>query len=261
MNATNTEFETVTELPGNKAHKEQLDAMRTRYGWAAEMCCDKDVVEIACGAGIGLGILARNAKTVIGGDVDLKVLKYGVEHYKERNIRLMGLDACKMRLDDNSVDVAICFEATYYFPSLTDFMLEVKRVLRQGGIFLLSSVNCQWHGFNPSPYSNKYHSAAEMLKELEDTGFKGEFFACFEDNPGTLKRRVIGMIRRIAVALHLVPKTMEGKEFFKKLFYGKLDPLPAEITNEHGTMHQLKPYGADVKLENHKFFYFVAKRK
>ena len=37
------------------------------------MCCDKDVVEVACGAGIGLGILSRNAKDVIGGDINTKV--------------------------------------------------------------------------------------------------------------------------------------------------------------------------------------------
>ena len=254
-------FASVTELPGNGAHCEQIDAMRTRYEWAAEMCRGKDVVEIACGAGIGLGILARHAKSVIGGDLDSKVLAYGLEHYKDRNIRLMELDACKMELEDDSVDVAICFEATYYFPSLAVFMREVRRILRPGGLFVLSSVNSRWHGFNPSPYSNQYHSAGEMREELEEAGFGGDFFACFEDDPATWKRRVIGMVRRIAVALRLVPQTMKGKEFFKKLFYGKLEPLPYELSEAHGTRRELKPFGTGLKPENHKFFYFVAKRK
>jgi len=253
-------YATVTELPGNKAHQDQVDAMRTRYEWASKMCQDKDIVEIACGAGIGLGILARGAKSVVGGDVDPAVLKYGIEHYQNRNIKVMELDACKLQLEDDSVDVAICFEATYYFPSLMDFMREVRRVLRPGGQFILSSVNCQWHGFNPSPYSNTYHSASEMSAALADAGFSGDFFACFEDDPATLKRRIIGMIRKIAVALHLVPKTMKGKEFFKKLFYGKLDPLPYEMNEGHGTVHELKPFGPDVNLENNKFYYFVAKQ-
>lgn len=235
--------------------------MRTRYEWATKMCCDKEVLEIACGAGIGLGILARTAKTVIGGDVDPNVLKYGIEYYKRDNIDLVEFDACQMQLDDNSVDVAICFEATYYFTSLTDFIREVKRVLRPSGLLLLSSVNCQWHGFNPSPYSKKYLSAEEMRKKLEDEKFVSELFVCFEDDPVTLKRRIICTIRRIAVALHLVPKTMKGKEFLKKLFYGNLDPLPYEMTEKHGKVQQLKAVDPEVNMENYKYFYVLAKFK
>lgn len=261
MTESKIKFETVTELPGNKAHRDQIDAMRTRYEWASKYCRNRDVVEIACGAGIGLGILARHAKSVIGGDLDKKTLKFGVDHFKDTKIEFMELDACNMQLENDSVDIAICFEATYYFPSMTKFIREVKRVLRPSGLFLMSSVNCQWHGFNPSPYSKKYHSAEEMRITLDEAGFESEFFVCFEDNPATLKRRVIGAIRRVAIALRLVPRTMKGKEIFKNLFYGKLDPLPAEMSEEHGTIHELRLFGPDVKLENQKFFYFSAKHK
>ena len=253
-------FEAVTELPGNKAHGDQIDAMLTRYNWAATFCEDKDVLEIACGAGIGLGMLAKNAKTVIGGDIDPVVLKYGKEHYKNRSIQVIELNACKMKLADNSVDVAICFEATYYFPSIAEFLTELVRVLRPGGVFLCSSVNCQWHGFNPSPHSLQYHSVPEMRDALKNVEFAAEFYACFEDNPSTVMRRIVVMIRRIAVTLHLVPKTMKGKEFFKKLFYGKLDSLPSEMNEEHGTAHSLKPLDEGLLLENYKFYYFIARK-
>jgi len=32
----------------------------------------------------------------------------------------------------------------------------------------------------------------------------------------------------IIVALHLIPKTMKGKELLKKIFYGKLIPFPVK---------------------------------
>ena len=250
-------FETVTEIPGNKAHSDQIDAMRTRYSWAEDFCRGKDVVEIACGAGIGLGLLANNAKTVIGGDVDPVVLRYGQKHYQDRNIRITHLDACEIYLADKSVDVAICFEAIYYFPNVSDFLSEIRRILRPDGILLCSSVNCEWHGFNPSPYSKKYYSANEMRNELNSAGFKAEFFLGFEDNPATFTRRVVSYIRALAVKLHLVPRTMRAKEFLKKVFYGKLESLPHEITAEHGQQHSLLKFNDVEKQENYKYFYFV----
>ena len=35
-----------------------------------------DVLEVACGGGIGLGYLARTAKKVVGGDIDETILQY-----------------------------------------------------------------------------------------------------------------------------------------------------------------------------------------
>ena len=35
---------------------------------------------------------------------------------------------------------------------------------------------------------------------------------------------------KIAVALNIIPKTMKGKELLKRIFYGKLLPLPPEIS-------------------------------
>ena len=119
-----TAYGTITELPGNRAHRGQINILQTRYSWAADHCCDKDVAEIACGAGIGLGMLVENAKSVIGGDIDLSVLKYAEEHYKDRNIKLMKLDACEITLEDDSVDVVVCFEAIYYFASVENFISE-----------------------------------------------------------------------------------------------------------------------------------------
>ncbi len=45
----------------------------------------------------------------------------------------------------------------------------------------------------------------------------------------TIQEKLISLIKRMAVSLHLMPKTMKGKELFKRLFLGKLTPLPPEI--------------------------------
>jgi len=95
---------------------------------------------------------------------------------------------------------------------------------------LIAMVNKDWSEFNPSPFRTRYFSVPELGQLLQDNGFKTEFYGAFSVLPKGMKEKVIATIRKIAVALHLIPKTMKGKEFLKRIFFGKLVPLPHEIT-------------------------------
>ena len=55
----------------------------------------------------------------------------------------------------------------------------------------------------------------------------------------SIKGRLISIISRIAVALHLIPKTMKGKEILKRIFFGKLLTLGEEI--EDGMVEYCEP--------------------
>jgi cyclopropane fatty-acyl-phospholipid synthase-like methyltransferase len=52
------EYIHVTEIPGNKASAEQIERLYHRYHFASAFCQGKEVLEVACGAGMGLGYLA-----------------------------------------------------------------------------------------------------------------------------------------------------------------------------------------------------------
>lgn len=64
---------------------------------------------------------------------------------------------------------------------------------------------------------------------------------------------------KIAVALHLIPKTMKGKELLKKIFYGKLIPLKEEI--EEGVCEYKPPerISSDTPNVEYKVIYAVAR--
>jgi hypothetical protein len=61
----------------------------------------------------------------------------------------------------------------------------------------------------------------ELNKLLHDNGFNSEFYGAFLTLPKGLKEKIIALIKRTAVALYLIPKTMKGKEFLKRIFFGK----------------------------------------
>jgi ubiquinone/menaquinone biosynthesis C-methylase UbiE len=252
-------FTQVTEKPGDPAHHEQLSAIVTRYTLAAEYARGGDVLELACGAGVGLGLLAQAARSVTAGDIDPGNLRFAQESYREAgNIRLQTLDACQLSFPEASFDVVIIFEAIYYLPDLEAFFAGVRRVLRPGGKLLISSVNREWHGFNPSMRSVRYYSLSELRELVTQHGFACECFAAFEDAPSSLLRRISHPLRRMAAALHLIPKTMKGKALLKRIFYGKLAPLPRAITAAHAPCVSLKPVRPGEQVGHFKYVYVVA---
>jgi hypothetical protein len=42
---------------------------------------------------------------------------------------------------------------------------------------------------------------------------------------------MVSLVKRTAAALHLIPGTMKGKQFLKRVFFGELHAIPPEITD------------------------------
>jgi len=124
---------------------------------------------------------------------------------------------------------------------------------------LIAAVNKDWAEFNPSPFSTRYFSVPELGKLLQENGFKVEFYGAFSALPNGLKEKIIALIKRNAVALHLVPKTMKGKEFLKRIFFGKLVPLPHEITQGMAEYTPPIPIPGDRPNFEYKVIYAVAR--
>ena len=239
-----TDFSSVTEVTGYKVTKEQIQRIYNRYCFATGFCKDKKVLEVACGTGQGLGLLARTAKKVVGGDIDKKLLEIAKAHYRDRhNIQFQRLDAHRLPFLTDSFDVVIFYEAIYYLSEPQKFILEAHRVLKKGGVLIVCSANKDCEGFNRSPYSYYYFSAQELFDLFQGNGFVNiELFGDCPVEIKTTKDRILAFLKKKAVAWHLIPKTMKGKELFKRFFYGELLSLPPEL--EDGIAY----YSAPVSL-------------
>lgn len=222
------DYSTVTETPGNRMTVEALEMLYTRYRFAASFCEGGDVLEVACGAGQGLGYLAARAHHLVGGDYTPRLLAVGKGHYGGR-VPLLRLDGQALPFRSAAFDVVVLFEAIYYLPQPHRFLCECRRVLRPGGVVVVGTVNCEWADFNPSPYSVRYYGAVELAELLERAGFEAELFGAFPPRLATGRDRVVSAVKRTAVALGLIPRTMKGKEWLKRLFFGRLQEVPAEV--------------------------------
>jgi len=138
-----------------------------------------------------------------------------------------------------SFDVVILFEAIYYLAQPEKFLAECQRILKENGLVLLCTVNKDWSGFNPSPFSFKYFSAPELVNLFKKYNFNIELFGAFLASPNSIKDKITSIIRKTGVVLHLIPKTMKGKEKLKRIFFGRLLTIPSEI--EEGMADYFSP--------------------
>ena len=252
-------FAELTERPSMMATRQQLSMLYTRYSLAASMSAKKDVLEVACGPAIGLGMLQKTKARVIGGDLSRILLKEGRNHYQE-NIPLLQLNAEHLPFKNDSFDLVILFEAIYYLPNPTSFFTEVERTLRKNGIIIICSANKERSGFVPSPHAKNYYSGKELYFLLSNHHFAVNLFAGFPMSSNRFLDLIRNTIRTLLKSLNLIPKTLKGRELLKRIAYGKLQKIGPEIEKDLLPPEPLVPVDTHESLSNYAVLYAIGKR-
>jgi SAM-dependent methyltransferase len=223
-----TDYVDVTEIAGDEVSQEQIERLCRRYYWAGEYCRDRDVLEVACGSGQGLGYLAGLARSLRAGDISAALVRRARDHYGGR-VQVSEMNAMSLPFADESLDVVILFEAIYYLPDAGRFASEAYRVLRPGGYLLIATANKDLYDFNPSPHSVHYFGVIELAGMLQEKGYSCAFYGDTPVKHVSLRQRVLRPLKRLAARYRLIPSTMAAKKLLKRMVFGRLLPMPAEI--------------------------------
>ncbi|MDP3732372.1 MAG: class I SAM-dependent methyltransferase, partial [Candidatus Omnitrophota bacterium] len=141
-----------------------LAAHLKRYDFAKPFCMDRIVLDAACGVGYGAHYLAQVAREVIGIDTSREAITYAQEHYQKGNIQFKVMNVHNLEFPDKYFDIVCSFETLEHLDEPKRFMFEVKRVLKENGIFIVSTPHMRRTTHNPK---NPYHKAEFSHKELE----------------------------------------------------------------------------------------------
>ena len=253
------QFIGVTEIAGQKISAEQLDRTCHRYHWATRRAEGRQVLEVACGAGLGIGLVAAAVATMAAGDFSPEVLDNARAAVPE-DVALSVFSAEDLPFEDGSFDTILMFEAIYYVPRPEQFFAEAHRVLRPGGELLLVTCNKDLFDFTPSPFSHCYYGVLELGEALGRFGFATRFYGYTEVGRLPLRQRVLRPIKAIAGRLGLIPRTMHGKSWLKKLFFGRMTEMPASIAELAYSYSEPVPLAADRADKLHKVIYCIATR-
>ena len=110
-----------------------------RYALAREFVKNKIVLDIACGEGYGSNILAQEANLVTGVDIDQETITDALKKYQKKNLSFLQGAIENIPCAPHSFDVVISFETLEHTTEHTKMLEEIKRVLKPGGILIIST--------------------------------------------------------------------------------------------------------------------------
>jgi SAM-dependent methyltransferase len=95
------------------------------------------VLEVGCGRGGGAAFLVRRHRpaSYLGVDLSPEAIAWCRQQHHESGLRFAEGHADALPADDASVDAVLNVESSHCYPSMPDFLREVRRVLKPEGRF------------------------------------------------------------------------------------------------------------------------------
>jgi glycosyltransferase involved in cell wall biosynthesis/ubiquinone/menaquinone biosynthesis C-methylase UbiE len=136
-----------------------------RYTFAAKFIRSNDrVLESPCGFGYGASYLSKICSHVEALDIAEDNIKFGKDTYGLNNINWMIGDVTHLPYKDNEFDVCVSYEVFEHLSpeSIGKYLDEAKRVIKEGGKFIISTPNREMRKNINNPFHIKEYNFYEL---------------------------------------------------------------------------------------------------
>lgn len=157
------------------ARVEDTYNLLTRYSFARRYAGGESVLDIGWERiGQGSCLLAESAGSVAGLTSSSEALETATELYTAPNVSYRSSNLPKLPYEDGSFETAVAFEVIEKLDEPEELVVEAKRVLKDGGVFVVSTPDKQTHsndGNHRDP-SNKREMYAQEFREMLERHFE-----------------------------------------------------------------------------------------
>jgi SAM-dependent methyltransferase len=108
------------------------------YEWVAERCAGRDVVDMACGEGYGVDVLARRARQVTGVDANPEAFEHARLKYTRPGVSFVR---DLVETYEEPCDVVVFLQTIEHVPAPAAVMQNFREMIRPGGAVYVSTPN------------------------------------------------------------------------------------------------------------------------
>ncbi len=137
-----------------------------RYAIAADLVAGNKVLDIACGEGYGSRLLAKTAAHVTAVDLDEQTVEEARQKYQFPNLEFRAGSIEKIPAENGSFDIVVSFETIEHIASHEKLMSEIKRVLKNDGLLIMSTPDKKIYT-DVSGRKNQFHTKELYAEEFQ----------------------------------------------------------------------------------------------
>jgi SAM-dependent methyltransferase len=146
------------------------------YEFARPHVTDKIVLDFGCGTGYGAHRLADSASHITGIDVAPGAVAFARDRYLPQAasagnaleyVRIDPVELSPLPFPDNHFDTVLSFQVIEHVQSVADYLSEIRRVLRPGGVFICATPDRRWRLFPRQRPFNVFHLEEWAPEEME----------------------------------------------------------------------------------------------
>ena len=138
-----------------------------RYLFARQFCKGKRVLDLGSGSGYGTDILAQNATSVVGLELDQRAIEFARKNCKSDHISFIqgSVTESPRDKDKHSFDVVVCFEVLEHIHQHDELITHAVESLKEDGLLILSTPNRRIYS-DQQGNQNPFHVSELYKNEL-----------------------------------------------------------------------------------------------
>jgi GT2 family glycosyltransferase/SAM-dependent methyltransferase/glycosyltransferase involved in cell wall biosynthesis len=157
-----------------------------RYIWAANLIRGRRVLDVGSGEGYGSAILAAEAASVQGIDIDEQTVAHSRLNYRADKLEFRVGSATDLSdFDDDAFDAVVAFEVVEHLVEQERMLEEIDRVLAPGGLLIISTPDRRMYSEatgNDNPFHERELSEPEfralLATQFAHVGLWGQRTVC-----------------------------------------------------------------------------------
>lgn len=174
-------FESGERIIPEKMNSEEEYLLYLRHQFAYEFVktqipVNSSILEVGCGEGYGTCILSQvEGAVVVGIDIDEETIVQASKRYDSDKCTFKLYDASIIPFEANSFDAVVSFQVIEHLHNPKNYISEIYRVLKDSGVFFLTTPNGTMRLSSDCKPWNKFHIkefSPDELKNLLNKEFR-----------------------------------------------------------------------------------------
>jgi 2-polyprenyl-3-methyl-5-hydroxy-6-metoxy-1,4-benzoquinol methylase len=161
----------VDEYSGSRSEFFIYQCHLATYQFAIPYVKNKKILEFGCGTGYGSNFLSNYCLDIKAVDISESAIEYAKNKYQNKNLSYNKIDDIEQEplgFEDGTFDVVISFQVIEHIKNDKNYLSELSRVLKKGGVLILATPDKKYRLFPFQKPWNQFHIREYSMLALKD---------------------------------------------------------------------------------------------